>query len=195
MVMWSSWLRDWSLWSAVAVQILGQVHWQGNYTCISRDSIDWLIAVLFYYITFVLFMFSLQINLLRDDKRYNNYLSSGPFLPPCSYHGEVLDRHILSAKRKKMASTRDVIISTVYDRPDELKDTVLRSAPANTLKYTGPYIRQVQFLTGGLLNKPDLNWITLCLSSFLSDILSENWPTTSSGRQDCLCVYVMWLPW
>ena len=59
-----------------------------------------------------------------------------------SYRGQKLDR--LVGKRKRPL-TRDVVISTVYDRPREEEDTVLRKAPVTTLKYR-------EFRTGGVLN-------------------------------------------
>ena len=31
--------------------------------------------------------------------------------------------------------TREVLISTIYDKPDEVKDTLLRRGPPTTLKY------------------------------------------------------------
>ena len=71
------------------------------------------------------------------DGMLNNY----------SYRGKKLDRNIPPAKRKK--ASRDVIISTIYDRPSEQEDTVLRTAPSTTLKYRN----QVQFLKGETLRQ------------------------------------------
>ncbi len=59
-----------------------------------------------------------------------------------SYRGEKLDR-----VQRKRPLTRDVLISTVYDKPCEKEATVLRSAPVGTLKYR-------DFRTGGILNHP-----------------------------------------
>ena len=66
----------------------------------------------------------------------------------CSYRGEKLDRNVPPAKRRK--ATRDVIISTIYDRPSEQEDTVLRTAPSTTLKYRD----RVPFLKGEVLRTP-----------------------------------------
>lgn len=69
-----------------------------------------------------------------------------------SYRGEKLNRSIPSAKRRK--ATKDVLISTIYDRPSEQEDTVLRTGPPSTLKYrTMPAaaLNQVQFLKGEVL--------------------------------------------
>lgn len=41
---------------------------------------------------------------------------------------------------------KDVIISTVYDRPEEEESTILRTAPPSVLKH-----REVRFMEGGLL--------------------------------------------
>lgn len=65
------------------------------------------------------------------------------------YRGEKLDRTAPSAKRKR--ATRDVVISTVYDRPSEQEDTVLRSAPSTTLKYRATGNKSVQFCKGEVL--------------------------------------------
>ena len=53
-----------------------------------------------------------------------------------SYRGEKLSRQVPAAKRQR--STRDVLISTVYDRPDEEQSTEMRSAPPTTIKYRDP---------------------------------------------------------
>lgn len=66
-----------------------------------------------------------------------------------SYYGEKLIRHAPEAKRKRKA-TRDVIISTVYDKPEEEENTVLRTAPSRTIKYR----QEVKFVAGASL-KPD----------------------------------------
>ena len=68
--------------------------------------------------------------------------------PSCRYHGEKLDRHAPSSKKQRVS--RDVIISTVYDKPEEEQDTVLRRAPPRTIKYR----EAVKFLRGGV-QKPD----------------------------------------
>lgn len=60
-----------------------------------------------------------------------------------------MDRHAPLSKRRKR--TQDVIISTIYDKPAEEEDTVLRSTPATVLKYRPEHVR---FLEGGVL-KPD----------------------------------------
>ena len=52
-----------------------------------------------------------------------------------SYHGEKLDITAISSRKRRHRSTRDVLISTVYDQPNELADTTLRSAPPTTIKY------------------------------------------------------------
>ena len=41
--------------------------------------------------------------------------------------------------------TKEVLISTIYDKPDEEQDTVLRRAPTTTLKFRD------KFVSGGLL--------------------------------------------
>lgn len=72
-----------------------------------------------------------------------------------SYRGEKLNRNIPPAKRRK--ATKDVLISTIYDRPSEQEDTVLRTAPSTTLKYrttTAAALNQVQFLKGEVLQTP-----------------------------------------
>ena len=72
-----------------------------------------------------------------------------------SYHGEKLNRNIPPAKRRK--ATKDVLISTIYDRLSEQEDTVLRTAPSTTLKYrttTAAALNQVQFLKGEVLQTP-----------------------------------------
>jgi len=56
-----------------------------------------------------------------------------PLLKLCSYRGEKLDRHVPAAKKHQ--ATKDVVISTIYDRPDEEQDTPLRRAPPRTIKY------------------------------------------------------------
>ena len=53
----------------------------------------------------------------------------------CRYHGEKLDRTGTGGTRKKQKLTRDVLISTVYDKPMEQFDTELQSAPSTSLKY------------------------------------------------------------
>ena len=71
----------------------------------------------------------------------------------CSYHGEKLDRNFPPAKRRK--ATRDVMISTIYDRQSEQEDTVLRTAPSTTLKFRNTTaLNQVQFLRGEVLKTP-----------------------------------------
>lgn len=66
----------------------------------------------------------------------------------CRYRGEKLNRYVSSPKRRKAA--KDVIISTVYDRPEEVKDSVPRTAPPTVLKH-----RQVKFLRGKQKLIPD----------------------------------------
>lgn len=66
-----------------------------------------------------------------------------------SYYGEKLIRHAPEAKRRRKA-TRDVIISTVYDKPEEEESTVLRTAPPRTIKYR----QEVKFVAGASL-RPD----------------------------------------
>ena len=76
-----------------------------------------------------------------------------------SYRGERLDRSVSSAKRRK--ATKDVLISTIYDRPSEQEDTVLRSAPSTTLKYRTAPVRAMNqvtvFLKGEVLKTPSDN--------------------------------------
>ena len=62
-----------------------------------------------------------------------------------SYRGEKLNRDVPAAKKRQ--ATKDVVISTVYDRPDEEQDTPLRSAPPRTIKYR----ETVKFRDGGVL--------------------------------------------
>ncbi len=62
------------------------------------------------------------------------------------YRGERLDRKQGSLKKQRLM--RDVIISTVYDKPVEVPSTILRHAPPTTLKH-----RSVVFKEGGLLNQ------------------------------------------
>ena len=64
------------------------------------------------------------------------------------YHGEKLDRRAPSSKKQR--ASRDVIVSTVYDKPEEEKDTIFRTAPSRTIKYR----EAVKFRSGGVL-KPD----------------------------------------
>ena len=76
-----------------------------------------------------------------------------------SYRGEKLDRFPSAHKRKKLM--KDVLISTVYDEPEEVEDTQLRSGPSTTLKHRTTYHHQqpqhaqhrdtVQFLGAGTL--------------------------------------------
>jgi len=60
------------------------------------------------------------------------------------YRGEKLDRMQGSSKKQKLM--KDVIISTVYDKPVEHTSTILRSAPPTVLKH-----RSVAFKEGGVL--------------------------------------------
>ena len=60
------------------------------------------------------------------------------------YRGEKLSRLQGSAKKQKLM--KDVIISTVYDKPLEHSSTLLRSAPPTVLKH-----RSVAFKEGGVL--------------------------------------------
>lgn len=54
-----------------------------------------------------------------------------------------------SPKRRK---AKDVIISTVYDNPEEEEDTVLRTAPPTVLKHRAANPGQkVKFWKGGTL--------------------------------------------
>lgn len=73
-----------------------------------------------------------------------------------SYRGEKLERNVPPAKRRK--ATKDVLISTIYDRQSEQEDTVLRTAPSRTLKYRtaqpAAALNQVQFLKGEVLKTP-----------------------------------------
>lgn len=64
------------------------------------------------------------------------------------YRGEKLDRKQGSLKNKKQKLMRDVIISTVYDKPVEIPSTILRHAPPTTIKH-----RTVDFREGGLLDQ------------------------------------------
>ncbi len=64
----------------------------------------------------------------------------------CRYRGEKLSSNsVSSSKRRKM---KDVIISTVYDKPEEEETTILRTAPPTVLKH-----RNIQFLEGGILHQ------------------------------------------
>lgn len=91
----------------------------------------------------------IQVQLLHDT--FTNVLHCGVsgtvFLLLYRYRGEKLDRNLPAAKRRK--ATRDVIISTIYDKQSEQEDTVLRTAPSTTLKYRD----QVQFLRGEVLTR------------------------------------------
>lgn len=60
----------------------------------------------------------------------------------CSYRGEKVNRY---AKRRK--AMKDVIISTVYDRPEEEETTILRTGPPTVLKHR---TKGVQFREGGM---------------------------------------------
>ena len=51
------------------------------------------------------------------------------------YRGEKLDRTAVSASKRRRRATKDVIISTVYDRVEEEEDTILRSGPPTLLKH------------------------------------------------------------
>ena len=66
-----------------------------------------------------------------------------------SYRGEKLIRHAPRTQKRPLRATRDVVISTVYDRLEE-EDTVLRSAPSRTIKYR----EGVKFVAGDTLNDP-----------------------------------------
>lgn len=66
-----------------------------------------------------------------------------------SYRGEKLERHARASTNKRKLM-KDVIISTVYDKPEEVPSTILRSAPPTTLKH-----RTVSFQTGGILKKEE----------------------------------------
>ena len=46
---------------------------------------------------------------------------------------------------------KDVIISTIYDKPEEVQSTILRSAPPSTLKHRAA----VSFRRGGLLKNEE----------------------------------------
>lgn len=67
-----------------------------------------------------------------------------------SYHGEKLERLAPTSSTKKKKLMKDVIISTVYDKPEEVSSNILRSAPSHTLKH-----RAVIFQGGGLLKQAE----------------------------------------
>lgn len=68
------------------------------------------------------------------------------------YRGEKLNKFVSSSSKRRKCM-KDVIISTVYDTPEEIEDTVLRTGPPSTLKH-----RSAKFLGGGVLySKPDLD--------------------------------------
>lgn len=48
---------------------------------------------------------------------------------------------------KKPRSSRETIISTIYDKCDEEETTPLRTAPPRTIKYRNP----IRFTEGGIL--------------------------------------------
>ena len=62
-----------------------------------------------------------------------------------SYRGEKLNRHFSAPKRRK--AMKDVIISTVYDRPEEEETTILRTGPPTVLKHR---TKGVEFHEGGV---------------------------------------------
>ena len=54
------------------------------------------------------------------------------------YRGDKL--LIPTSGSKKVLKTKDVLISTVYDKPEEEIDTLARRAPTMTLKYRHKYV-------------------------------------------------------
>ena len=64
------------------------------------------------------------------------------------YRGEKLDR---SSVPKQKRSRKDAIISTVYDKPDEEEDTILRTAPPTVIKHrTHDAAGGMKFCGGGV---------------------------------------------
>lgn len=61
----------------------------------------------------------------------------------CRYRGEKLSHTVVTVPNRR--PTREVLISTIYDRPDEEQDTVFRKAPTTTIKFRD------KFVSGGLL--------------------------------------------
>ena len=56
----------------------------------------------------------------------------------CSYHGEPLLLSGCGPVTKKSKPSREAIISTIYDKREEEKNTPLRTAPPRTIKYRDP---------------------------------------------------------
>ncbi len=67
-----------------------------------------------------------------------------------SYRGEKLES-LPVRKRHRQQASKDVIISTVYDKPEEEESTPYRTAPVRTIKYR----ESVKFKGGGVLKGED----------------------------------------
>lgn len=65
------------------------------------------------------------------------------------YHGEAVMRSGCGPATKKPRSSKETIISTIYDKQDEELSTPLRTAPPRTIKYREP----VKFTEGGILKE------------------------------------------